>query len=88
MDGPVQYKIRVLGELQAQWSAWFGGMAIETELEGTSVLRGVLADQAALYGVLARIRDLWAAAGWCGTGVRRQLAGSRVAARRHSLDDG
>lgn len=58
MDGPAQYKIRVQGELREQWSAWFAGMLIETEPEGTSTLQGVLADQAALHGVLARIRDL------------------------------
>ncbi len=58
MIGPAQYKIRVQGELPVQWSAWFAGMAIEAEPEGTSVLHGVLADQAALHGVLARIRDL------------------------------
>mgnify|MGYP000978874300 CR=1 FL=1 len=58
MSGPAQYKIRVQGELGAQWSAWFAGMAVESEPGGTSVLWGVLADQAALYGVLARIRDL------------------------------
>jgi hypothetical protein len=58
MDGPVQYKIRVQGKLREQWSAWFAGMVIEVEPDGTSMLRGVLADQAALHGVLARIRDL------------------------------
>ncbi|MFN8467327.1 MAG: hypothetical protein U0X20_17345 [Caldilineaceae bacterium] len=58
MSGPAQYKICVQGELGAQWSAWFTGMAVEAEPGGTSVLWGVLADQAALYGVLARIRDL------------------------------
>lgn len=58
MDGPVQYKIRVQGELREQWSAWFVGMVIEAESEGTSVLCGVISDQAVLHGVLARIRDL------------------------------
>ncbi len=58
MDGPAQYKIRVQGELRQQWSAWFGGMTIEVQPDGTSVLHGVLVDQAALHGVLARIRDL------------------------------
>ena len=58
MNGPVLYEIRVQGELGEQWSEWFAGMAIVAGPEGTSVLRGVLADQAALHGVLARIRDL------------------------------
>lgn len=58
MDEPVQYRIWVKGELREQWSAWFAGMTIEAEPDGTSVLQGVLLDQAALHGVLARIRDL------------------------------
>ena len=58
MNGPVLYEIRVQGELGEQWSEWFAGMAIVAGPDGTSVLRGVLADQAALHGVLARIRDL------------------------------
>lgn len=43
MSGPAQYKIRVQGELQAPWSAWFAGMAVEVEPGGTSVLWGMLA---------------------------------------------
>lgn len=58
MDGSAQYRIRVQGVLREQWSAWFAGMTIEAEPDGTSILQGVLTDQAALYGVLARIRDL------------------------------
>lgn len=58
MDVPVQYRIRVQGELREQWSAWFAGMVIEVEPDGISVLQGVLVDQAALHGVLARVRDL------------------------------
>jgi hypothetical protein len=58
MNGPVLYEIWVQGELGEQWSAWFAGMAVEAQPDGTSVLRGVLADQAALHGVLARMRDL------------------------------
>jgi hypothetical protein len=58
MNGPAQYEIRVQGELGAQWSAWFANMTVVTGPDGTSVLRGVLADQAALHGVLAQIRDL------------------------------
>ena len=58
MDVPVQYRIRVQGELREQWSAWFVGMVIEVEPDGISVLQGVLVDQAALHGVLARVRDL------------------------------
>lgn len=58
MDGPVQYMIRVRGELGPQWSEWFGGMAVVCQGNGITELVGVLADQAALHGVLAQVRDL------------------------------
>lgn len=58
MNGPVLYEIRMQGELGEQWSEWFAGMAVVVGPDGTSALRGVLADQAELHGVLARIRDL------------------------------
>ena len=57
-DAPVCYQIRVRGTLEAHWSEWFGGLAIEYDASGDTLLRGPLADQAALYGVLYRIRDL------------------------------
>jgi hypothetical protein len=52
------YHIRLKGHLDSQWSAWFEGMTISNEPNGESVLRGSLADQAALHGVLIKIRDL------------------------------
>ena len=52
------YHIRLKGHLDSQWSAWFEGMTISNEPNGESVLRGPLADQAALHGVLIKIRDL------------------------------
>jgi hypothetical protein len=58
VNGPVRYEIRVLGELGEQWTNWFEGMVVVSGAVGTTILRGVLADQAALHGVLARIRDL------------------------------
>lgn len=51
-------EIVVQGQLDASWSAWFDGMTIEPVAGGTTVLRGVLPDQAALHGMLARVRDL------------------------------
>lgn len=52
------YRIRVRGELDLQWSDWFGGMAITHDPDGNTTLAGTLADQAALYGLLDKARDL------------------------------
>ena len=52
------YRITVKGHLDSHWSAWFDNMMITNEANGEAVLRGPLADQSALYGVLAKIRDL------------------------------
>ena len=52
------YHIRVKGHLDGHWSAWFDGLAISNQENGEAVLRGPLADQAALHGVLIKIRDL------------------------------
>jgi len=58
MDTPRIYEIRVQGHLGDRWSEWFEGLTIRTEAHGDSVLIGLLADQAALYGVLIKIHDL------------------------------
>ena len=58
MDIPFIYEIRVEGHLPGHWSRWFGGLAICNQPNGESVLSGELIDQAALFGVLARIHDL------------------------------
>jgi hypothetical protein len=52
------YKIRFKGHLSAQWSGWFNGMEIDQLKNGETCLKGLLMDQAALYGVLGCIRDL------------------------------
>lgn len=57
---PVRYELRVEGHLDERWSAWFDGMALVHEDDGTTSLRGSVADQAALHGHLARVRDLGA----------------------------
>jgi hypothetical protein len=54
---PGRYEIRVEGVLDDCWADWFGGIHLECEATQT-VLSGLLADQAALHGLLARIRDL------------------------------
>lgn len=52
------YDIRLKGHLDDHWSAWFDNLTIRNEANGEMVLHGPLADQAALHGVLIRIRDL------------------------------
>ncbi len=58
MDTPWIYEIRVEGHLGDRWSAWFEGLAIRNDPHGEATLTGPLRDQAALFGVLARIHDL------------------------------
>lgn len=52
------YQIRLKGHLDRHWSAWFDGLSISNEANGEVVLCGPLADQAALHGVLIKVRDL------------------------------
>ena len=52
------YAIRIAGHLGAEWADWFGGLAITQEVNGDTLLTGVVADQSALYGLLRRVRDL------------------------------
>jgi len=58
MDTPRLYEIRVEGHLADRWSDWFEGLAIRQEANGDTILAGVVADQAALYGVLQKIHNL------------------------------
>ena len=53
-----RYAIRVQEHLDANWSAWFDGMTITNEAGGEAVLEGPMADQAALHGLLAKLRNL------------------------------
>ena len=55
---PTYYHIRLKGHLDGHWSAWFDNMTISNEANGEAVLHGLLPDQAALHGVLIKIRDL------------------------------
>jgi len=57
-DEPCLYEIRVKGCLDPKWSNWFDGFAISPCSEGESLLVGPVPDQAALHGLLAKIRDL------------------------------
>jgi hypothetical protein len=55
---PTIYQIRVEGHLDGEWSDWFTGLTVRLEEDGTTLLSGAVADQAALHGLLRRIRDL------------------------------
>lgn len=54
----MEYRIRVKGHLAGPWTDWFGGLALTLEANGDTVLSGPLVDQAALHGVLRKVRDL------------------------------
>ena len=56
--GPGQYEIRLKGHLDARWAAWFDGLAIAHGSDGTTLIHGPVADQAALHGLLQKTRDL------------------------------
>jgi hypothetical protein len=57
-DGPPQYEIRLGGHLDPRWAAWFDGLTLTDETDGTTALRGTVLDQAALHGLLQRVRDV------------------------------
>ena len=52
------YEIRLKGHLHSRWSAWFDGLSLTNESDGTTLIHGPVADQAALYGLLQKTRDL------------------------------
>jgi hypothetical protein len=53
-----KYEIRLQGHLGPEWSEWFDGFQIATSEGGQAVLTGTVTDQAALHGLLSRIRDI------------------------------
>jgi hypothetical protein len=53
-----RYEIRLTGHLDARWAAWFDGLTVRRESDGTTVISGQVPDQAALHGLLQRVRDL------------------------------
>ena len=57
-DQPLVYHIRLKGHLSEQWADWFEGLVISLEEEGNTLLTGPVIDQAALYGLLKKVRDL------------------------------
>ena len=55
---PVVYQIRIKGQLDSQWTDWFEGLIITLEEDGDTLLTGPVVDQAALHGLLKKVRDL------------------------------
>ena len=55
---PATYQVRIAGHLDPHWSAWFDGIRITHAADGTTLLVGLLVDQAALFGLLGTVRDL------------------------------
>ena len=55
---PRLYEIRLKGYLDARWTDWFEGLSLTHASDGTTMLSGPVVDQAALYGVLRKVRDL------------------------------
>jgi hypothetical protein len=53
-----RYEIRLTGHLHSRWAAWFDGLSLTNESDGTTVIHGVVADQAALHGLLQKVRDV------------------------------
>jgi hypothetical protein len=53
-----QYEIRLKGRLESRWAVWFDGLSLTNESDGTTIIHGLVADQAALHGLLQKVRDL------------------------------
>jgi hypothetical protein len=58
LDQPMVYQIRIEGHLGPGWTDWFGGLAVTLEEGGETLLIGPVVDQAALHGLLRKVRDL------------------------------
>jgi hypothetical protein len=57
-DQPMVYQIRIKGHLGREWTDWFEGLTITLEDNGETLLTGAVVDQAALYGLLRKVRDV------------------------------
>ena len=53
-----RYEIRLQGHLDSRWAAWFDGLTLTNDNDGTTLIRGPVVDQAALHGLLQKVRDL------------------------------
>ena len=55
---PGEYEIRLKGHLDARWLDWFDGLSLTRESDGTTLIHGTVVDQAALHGLLRKVRDM------------------------------
>ena len=53
-----RYEIRLKGHLAPRWAAWFDGLSLTNENDDTTIIHGLVADQAALHGLLQKVRDI------------------------------
>jgi hypothetical protein len=58
LDKPAWYEIRIDGHIDAEWAEWFEGLTIMLHPDGTTLFSGLLADQAALHGLLRKVGNL------------------------------
>jgi hypothetical protein len=56
--GAGRYEIRLKGHLETRWAAWFDGLTLTHESNGTTLIHGPVVDQAALHGLLQKVRDV------------------------------
>ena len=57
-QNPGRYEIRVKGHLDSRWATWFDGLTLTHESDGTTLIHGPVVDQAALHGLLQKVRDV------------------------------
>ncbi|MEJ2011301.1 MAG: hypothetical protein P8X64_03630 [Anaerolineales bacterium] len=57
-SGRKRVRIHIRGRIDPEWMTWFEGLEIDPDADETTILQGEVADQSALYGILARLRDL------------------------------
>jgi hypothetical protein len=57
-ENPTVYEIRIKGHLGSEWTDWFEGLTIQLDEDGETVLTGPVADQAALHGLIKKVRDV------------------------------
>jgi hypothetical protein len=55
---PGLYEVRLKGHLDSRWAAWFDGLTLTSESDGTTLIQGPVVDQAALFGLLRKLRDV------------------------------
>jgi hypothetical protein len=58
MDGPAVYEFKVVQSISGHWAAWFDGLDLARDDQGNTLISGTITDQAALHGVLNKLRDL------------------------------